>query len=126
MNSGQICMSGDRILVHQPLAEEFTRKFTAKVASLRAGDPAHPHTVVGPLVTASAAQRVAALVEDAVAKGATVLTGGGQPRGAAHGATVLTGVPRQADLYHAEAFGPVCVIETFGDDDTAVAVANDT
>jgi acyl-CoA reductase-like NAD-dependent aldehyde dehydrogenase len=126
MNSGQICMSGDRILVHESLAEEFTRKFTAKVASLHAGDPAHPHTVVGPLVTASAAQRVAALVEDAVAKGATVLTGGGRPERAVHAATVLTGVPKDADLYYAEAFGPVCVVETFSDDDTAVSVANDT
>ena len=88
MNSGQICMSGDRILVHESLAEEFTRKFTAKVASLQAGDPAHPHTVVGPLVTASAAQRVAALVKDAVVRGATVLTGGGRPQGAVHAATV--------------------------------------
>ncbi|MEU1514883.1 aldehyde dehydrogenase family protein [Streptomyces sp. NPDC005811] len=126
MNSGQICMSGDRILVHESLAEEFTRKFTAKVASLQAGDPTHPHTVVGPLVTASAAQRVAALVQDAVTKGATVLTGGGRPEGAVHAATVLTGVPKEADLYYAEAFGPVCVIETFGDDDMAVALANDT
>ncbi|MET7596785.1 aldehyde dehydrogenase family protein [Streptomyces sp. NPDC005481] len=126
MNSGQICMSGDRILVHESLGEEFTRKFTAKVASLRAGDPGHPHTVVGPLVTASAARRVAALVEDAVAKGATVLTGGGEPDGAVHPATVLTGVPKDAELYYAEAFGPVCVVETFADDDSAVAVANDT
>ncbi|MFF0026290.1 aldehyde dehydrogenase family protein [Streptomyces sp. NPDC005496] len=126
MNSGQICMSGDRILVHESLGEEFTRKFTAKVASLRAGDPGHPHTVVGPLVTASAARRVTALVEDAVAKGATVLTGGGEPDGAVHPATVLTGVPKDAELYYAEAFGPVCVVETFADDDSAVAVANDT
>ncbi|MEV6385182.1 aldehyde dehydrogenase family protein [Streptomyces sp. NPDC051773] len=126
MNAGQICMSGDRILVHESLAEEFTRKFTAKVASLQAGDPNHPHTVVGPLVTSSAAQRVAALVEDAVAKGATVLTGGGRPEGAVHPATVLTDVPRDADLYYAESFGPVCVVESFADDASAVAVANDT
>jgi len=126
MNSGQICMSGDRILVHESLAEEFTRKFTAKAASLQAGDPTHPHTVVGPLVAASAAQRVAGLVEDAVAKGAKVLTGGGKPDGAVHPATVLTDVPKDAELYHAEAFGPVCVVETFADDATAVAVANDT
>jgi acyl-CoA reductase-like NAD-dependent aldehyde dehydrogenase len=126
MNAGQICMSGDRILVHESLAEEFTRKFTAKTASLQAGDPNHPHTVVGPLVAASAAQRVAALVEDAVAKGAKVLTGGGKPDGAVHPATVLTDVPKDAEIYHAEAFGPVCVVETFSDDATAVAVANDT
>jgi len=126
MNAGQICMSGDRILVHESLAEEFTRKFTAKVGSLPAGDPGEPYTVVGPLVSAQAARRVAGLVSDSVAKGAKVLVGGGEPDGAVHPATVLTDVPRDATLYHAEAFGPVCVIETFTDDDTAVALANDT
>ncbi|NUO45173.1 MAG: aldehyde dehydrogenase family protein [Streptomyces sp.] len=126
MNAGQICMSGDRILVHESLAEEFTRKFAAKAAALPSGDPADPHTVVGPLVAASAAQRVARLVEDAVAKGAKILTGGGQPEGAVHPATVLTDVPKDAEIYHAEAFGPVCVVETFADDVAAVAVANDT
>ncbi|MFE9094492.1 aldehyde dehydrogenase family protein [Streptomyces sp. NPDC007264] len=126
MNSGQICMSGDRILVHASLAEEFTQKFVAKVAALGTGDPTHPRTVVGPLVSTAAAQRVAALVQDAVARGATVLTGGGEPEGAVHPATVLTGVPEEADLHHAEAFGPVCVLDTFTDDDSAVAVANDT
>ncbi|WP_405741323.1 aldehyde dehydrogenase family protein [Streptomyces sp. NBC_00028] len=126
MNAGQICMSGDRILVHESLAEEFTRKFAAKAAALPSGDPADPHTVVGPLVAASAAQRVARLVEDAVAKGAKVLTGGGEPDGAVHPATVLTDVPKDAEIYHAEAFGPVCVVETFADDAAAVAVANDT
>ncbi|MET9844113.1 aldehyde dehydrogenase family protein [Streptomyces ossamyceticus] len=126
MNAGQICMSGDRILVHESLAEEFAQKFTAKVATLRAGDPGHPHTVVGPLVTASAAERIAALVQDAVAKGATVLTGGGRPEGAVHPATVLTDVPRDADLYYTESFGPLCVLETFAADDIAVKLANDT
>ncbi|MEU6318529.1 aldehyde dehydrogenase family protein [Streptomyces sp. NPDC047009] len=125
MNSGQICMSGDRILVHESLAEEFTEKFVQKVASLRAGDPAHPRTVVGPLISARSAQRLAALVKDAVAKGADVLTGG-EPEGAVYPATVLTGVPKDAELYFTESFGPVCVLETFTDDDTAVALANDT
>ncbi|MFF3989860.1 aldehyde dehydrogenase family protein [Streptomyces sp. NPDC001601] len=126
MNSGQICMSGDRVLVHESLAEEFSRRFTAKVAALRAGDPGDPGTVVGPLVSARSAQRVAGLVADAVAKGARVLAGGGEPEGAVHPATVLTDVPEAADLYHAEVFGPVCVLESFPDDDTAVALANAT
>ena len=73
--------SGDRVLVHESLAEEFTRKFTAKAASLRDGDPAHPHPVIGPLVSAEAAQRVARLVCDAVAKGTTVLVGRGRTGG---------------------------------------------
>ncbi|MEU6878731.1 aldehyde dehydrogenase family protein [Streptomyces sp. NPDC046712] len=126
MNSGQICMSGDRVLVHDRVAEEFTRRFTARAAALPSGDPGHPQTVVGPLVSAAAARRVAGLVRDAVAAGATLLAGGGEPRGAVHPPTVLSGVTRDMDLYYAEVFGPVCVIDTFADDDTAVALANDT
>ncbi|MCP2340126.1 aldehyde dehydrogenase family protein [Actinomadura rupiterrae] len=126
MNAGQICMSGDRLLVHESLAEEFTARFAAKVAALPSGDPSVPSTVIGPLVTRAAAQRVAALVQDAVAKGATVVTGGGEPDGAVHPATVLTGLTRDAELYQGEAFGPVCVVDTFATDDEAVAKANDT
>jgi acyl-CoA reductase-like NAD-dependent aldehyde dehydrogenase len=82
--------------------------------------------VVGPLVTPDAARRVAALVEDAVAKGATVLTGGTAPEGAVHPATVLTDLPQSAELYHGEAFGPVAVISTFATDNEAVDFANAT
>lgn len=126
MNAGQICMSGDRVLVHESLAAEFSARFAAKVAALPSGDPSVPSTVIGPLVTRTAAERVAALVRDAVDKGATVVTGGGAPDGAVHPATVLTGVPEDADLFRGEAFGPVCVIDTFATDDEAVAKANDT
>jgi acyl-CoA reductase-like NAD-dependent aldehyde dehydrogenase len=122
MNSGQICMSGDRILVHESIAEDFAAKFTG----LAAGDPADPGTIIGPLIGEDAARRVAALVQDAVAKGANVLTGGGEPVGAVHPATVLSGVTSDADLHHDEAFGPVCVIATFADDGEAVALAGDT
>ncbi|QPP10048.1 aldehyde dehydrogenase family protein [Streptomyces bathyalis] len=126
MNAGQICMSGDRILVHESLAEEFTQKFTAKVAALPHGGPDEPTTVIGPMVSAASAERVAALVRDAVGKGADVLTGGGAPENAVHPATVLTGVTPGMELYHGEAFGPVCAIATFAGDDEAVALANDT
>jgi acyl-CoA reductase-like NAD-dependent aldehyde dehydrogenase len=133
MNSGQICMSSDRILVHESLAEEFTDKFAAKVAALPTGDLADPTTVIGPLVHTDhehrcglfAAQRITDLVKDAVAKGAAVLVGG-ESTETVHPATVLTGVPRDADLYYAEAFGPVCTVDTFATDDEAVALANDT
>ncbi|WP_020141012.1 aldehyde dehydrogenase family protein [Streptomyces sp. 351MFTsu5.1] len=133
MNSGQICMSADRILVHESLAEEFVAKFSAKVAALPSGDPADPATVIGPLVNTDpeqrcglfAARRVAALVEDAVAKGATVLVGG-EVQDASHPATVLTSVPAHADLHSAETFGPLCVVDTFATDHEAVTMANDT
>ncbi|GAB2890150.1 aldehyde dehydrogenase family protein [Streptomyces mayteni] len=125
-NAGQICMSGDRVLVHESLAAEFTERFTARVAALPHGDPADPGTVIGPLVSAHAARRVAALVADAAKRGATVLTGGGEPEGALHRATVLSGVTPEMALHHGEAFGPVCALRSFPDDDAAVALANDT
>ncbi|MER5699752.1 aldehyde dehydrogenase family protein [Streptomyces mirabilis] len=125
MNAGQICMSADRILVHESLAAEFTRRFTAKAASLQAGDPSRPDTVIGPLISRHAAQRVAGLVHDAVGKGAKVLLGG-TADGALYPATVLAEVPEDADLYREESFGPVCVIEAFGTDQRAIDRANDT
>ncbi|MEU4804062.1 aldehyde dehydrogenase family protein [Actinosynnema sp. NPDC023587] len=126
MNSGQICMSGDRVLVHERIADEFTERFVAKIAALPHGDPTDPATVIGPLVNTGSAVRVAALVRDARDKGATVLTGGEEPTGALHRATVLTGVTPDMELHYGEAFGPVCVLETFASDDEAVARANDT
>jgi acyl-CoA reductase-like NAD-dependent aldehyde dehydrogenase len=126
MNAGQICMSGDRLLVHESLAEEFTARFTAKVSALPVGGPDEPGTVIGPLITPAAARRVAALVGDAVGKGATVLVGGGEPDGAVYPATVLTGVTEEMDLHQTEAFGPVCVIDTFTDDEQAISRANTT
>ncbi|MDX2539612.1 aldehyde dehydrogenase family protein [Streptomyces scabiei] len=126
MNSGQICMCADRVLVHASLVDEFNRRFAAKVAELPSGDPRLPGTVIGPLVDRAAAARVAALVTDAVGKGARVVTGGGRPQGALYPATVLTGLPESAELHHTEAFGPVVTLRAFADDDEAVALANDT
>lgn len=126
MNAGQICMSADRVLVHASLAEEFTEKFAAKAAALPHGGPAEPATVIGPLVSAASAQRVAALVRDAVGKGAAVLAGGGAPEGAVHPATVLGDVTPGMELYHGEAFGPLCSLASFTGDDEAVALVNDT
>ncbi|NGN62321.1 aldehyde dehydrogenase family protein [Streptomyces sp. A7024] len=126
MNAGQICMSADRILVHERLAGEFTERFAAKAAALPAGDARRPDTVIGPLISAAAARRVAGLVQGAAAGGATVVTGGGEPDGPMYPATVLTGVTADSDLYQAESFGPVCAVTPFADDDAAVALANDT
>jgi len=80
MNSGQVCMAANRVIVHRVVAEEFIAKYVERVASLPYGDPSDPNTVVGPLVNSRAAQRVSALIGDAVAKGATLLTGTGRRR----------------------------------------------
>ncbi|MDX8055859.1 aldehyde dehydrogenase family protein [Lentzea sp. BCCO 10_0798] len=119
-NAGQICMSTDRILVHRAVAEEFTAKLAAKVGSLPHGDPADPGTVIGPVINPRAAARVAALVEDAVANGATVRAGGNG------GATVLDGVTPQMRVFQEEIFGPAVIVVPVADDDEAVAIANDT
>ncbi|KJK42771.1 salicylaldehyde dehydrogenase [Lentzea aerocolonigenes] len=119
-NAGQICMSADRILVHQAVAEEFTAKLAAKVSSLPHGDPADPGTVIGPVITARAASRVAALVDEAVDAGARVRAGGD---GAA---TVLDNVTPAMRIFQEEIFGPAVVVTAVADDDEAVAIANDT
>ena len=126
MNSGQICMSADRVLVHRSLAEEFTARLAEKAKGLPGGDPADPHTVVGPLISADAARRVAGLVDEAVGQGARVLAGGGNPDGAHYPATVVAGVSPQMRIHTEEIFGPVCTVLTVDSDEQAVAVANDS
>lgn len=115
MNSGQICMSADRLLVHADLVDEFTEKFVARVAALPSGAPTSPSAIVGPLISPDAANRVAEQVADAVAKGARLLTGGGLPDGALYPPTVLSGLPKDAALHHGEAFGPVVALTPLHD-----------
>jgi acyl-CoA reductase-like NAD-dependent aldehyde dehydrogenase len=126
LNAGQICMSADRILVQRSVADEFTARLAEKAAALPAGDPTDPSTVIGPLITARAAARVADLVDEAVSTGAKVEAGGGTPDGAVYPATVLSGVSPKMRIYADEIFGPVCTVLAVDDADEAVAVANDT
>ena len=126
LNSGQICMSADRVIVHRSLADEFAARLAAKAEGLPAGDPTDPHTVIGPLINAGAAERVAGLVDQAVAGGARVLSGGGTPDGAHYPATVLAGVTPDMRIHTEEIFGPVATVLTVADEEQAVAVANDS
>jgi acyl-CoA reductase-like NAD-dependent aldehyde dehydrogenase len=126
LNSGQVCMSADRVLVHRSVADEFSVLLAEKAKHLPAGDPADPSIVIGPLINAGAAQRVAGLVDEATAGGARVLAGGGVPDGAHYPATVVGGVTPQMRIHTEEIFGPVCTVLTVDDEDQAVAVANDS
>jgi acyl-CoA reductase-like NAD-dependent aldehyde dehydrogenase len=126
LNSGQICMSADRVLVHRSLAEEFAGRLAAKAKTLPAGDPTDPHTVIGPLINPAAAHRVATLVDEAAADGARILTGGGTPDGAHYAATVLADVSPGMRIHTEEIFGPVCTILPVDDDEHAITVANDS
>jgi acyl-CoA reductase-like NAD-dependent aldehyde dehydrogenase len=125
-NAGQICMSADRVIVHSSIAEEFTAKLVAKVAGLPHGDPADPGTVIGPMINDRSAKRIAELVQDAVAHGARVRTGGGDPDGSRYQATVLDRVRPEMRVYHEEIFGPVVTVLAVESDEEAVAIANDT
>lgn len=126
MNSGQICMSADRIIVHRDVAGEFTERLAEKATGLPSGDPRDPGTLIGPLITARSAERVAGLVEDAVSSGARVRAGGGAADGAVYPASVVDDVAPGQRIWTEEIFGPVCTVVAVDDAYQAVAVANDT
>jgi acyl-CoA reductase-like NAD-dependent aldehyde dehydrogenase len=123
-NQGQICMSTERIIVMDAVADEFAARFKAKAETLKAGDPARGHLPLGTLVTADSVRRVRMLIDDAIAKGATLLAGG-ESHDAFMDATVLDHVTRPMRLYREESFGPLAVIVRVADVEEAVTVAND-
>ncbi len=125
MHQGQICMSTERVVVDEAIADQFVAKFAAKAASLPAGDPRNGNVVLGSMVSVEAAQKVERLVQDAVAKGAT-LAAGGKREGPIMEATVLDHVKPHMDIYYEESFGPVAAVIRASGDDALVAVANDT
>jgi vanillin dehydrogenase len=125
MHQGQICMSTERIVADRSVSADFAAKLSAKARALRVGDPGDPQTEIGPMINRSAVERVAGLVEDAVAHGAEVLSGG-EPDGALFPPTVLARVTPKMRVYSEESFGPVVGIVEVDGPDEAVRVANDT
>ncbi len=125
MNSGQICMSTERIIVDEKIADAFTAKFKAKVSTLVAGDPALGKTPLGSVVGQSAADSVRALIADAVSKGGR-LHEAAPAKGTLLSASVIDGVTPAMRIYAEESFGPVTTIVRVKGDAEAVRVANDT
>jgi succinate-semialdehyde dehydrogenase / glutarate-semialdehyde dehydrogenase len=127
-NLGEACTAANRIYLHQSIEAEFVEKFTAKMAALKMGDGLDPSVDVGPLVNAQARDKVAALVEDALGRGATLKLGGHAPntKGFFYPPTVLTNVANDAECLLDEIFGPVAAIQTFTDQDEIIARANST
>ena len=125
MNQGQICMSTERIVVDETIADEFVAALAAKAKSLKAGDPTEGKTPLGCVVDATAADRIGQLIKDAVSKGA-VLSAGGAIDGTVIQATVLDRVSPSMRIYAEESFGPVVTVVRVGSVDEAVRVANDT
>jgi acyl-CoA reductase-like NAD-dependent aldehyde dehydrogenase len=123
--SGQSCISVQRVLVHESLYDALEKKLLEKVRTLVAGDPKDERTFLGPMIDEPAAKRLQDWVEAARARGAKVLAGGGR-KGAMLEATVVADVPHDAALYAEEAFGPVVVLERFATFDDALRIANDS
>jgi acyl-CoA reductase-like NAD-dependent aldehyde dehydrogenase len=125
MHQGQICMSVGRIIVEKPIVEEFAGRLAEKAASLPAGDPTVPETVIGPLINDDQLGKVDGYVKDAVAAGAKLLAGGTY-EGRVYKATVLSNVARDMRAWQEEIFGPVAPILTVADEKEALEVGNDT
>jgi len=123
-NSGQICMSTERIIVDQKVADDFVGRLAAKAASLPLGDPRKGPVVLGSVVDMSTVLRCNALIDDAIAKGAKLLCGG-KADSTLMPATLLDHVTTEMKLYSEESFGPVKGIVRVNGDEEAIACAND-
>lgn len=124
MHQGQICMSTERIIVHQAIADAFVAKLAARASALPAGDP-RGHVVLGSLISLDAARKMEELIADAQAKGAK-LVAGGKRSGTVVEATLLDFVTPDMRVYAEESFGPVKPIIRVANEDEAVRIANDT
>jgi succinate-semialdehyde dehydrogenase/glutarate-semialdehyde dehydrogenase len=127
-NNGQSCIAAKRFIVHEAVADEFERLFAEKLAALPVGDPMDENTKVGPLATESGRADVEELVQDAVAKGARVVTGGERPDrpGWFYPPTLITDITPEMRMHREEVFGPVASLYRVPDLDAAIELANDT
>ena len=126
MHQGQICMSVEKVLVHEKVFDEFLRRFVERAARLKVGDPVKDKSnIIGPLINDRQAAKVKEQIDDAVAKGAKIELGG-KVNGRFVEPTILTGVTPDMKVYQDETFGPVAPVIPFRTDDEAVAIANDT
>lgn len=127
-NMGQACTAANRFIVHQSVAEEFSRKFAEKMSVMTTARGTEPESTVGPLIDSESRDKVHELVSDAIFAGATVVLGGAPADGPGYfyQPTILTGVTESARILSEEIFGPVAPIVTFSTEDDAVRLANNT
>jgi acyl-CoA reductase-like NAD-dependent aldehyde dehydrogenase len=126
-HAGQSCISIQRILLHEDIADAFTERLVANVEKLTVGDPLDPDTDVGPLITPHDRDRVKEWIDEAVSSGAQLLTGGELvDEGRCLAPTLLSSPPKDAKVWREEIFGPVATIDSFSDFDEALALANDS
>lgn len=127
-NTGQACTAANRFIVHSSVAGSFGERLAAEVSRMRIGRGTEEGITIGPLINDKAVQKADSLVQDAVGRGATVITGGHPLPGAGsfYEPTILTGVPSSAMILREEIFGPIVSIVEFDTEEEAVELANDT
>jgi succinate-semialdehyde dehydrogenase/glutarate-semialdehyde dehydrogenase len=132
LNTGQACISPNRIFVHRSLVDDFLATLVSRSGALKAGSGLDAKNSVGPLIDEAAMAKMERQVADATEKGAKVLLGGerltsdGLDKGQFFGPTVITNVTTEMDIYYEETFGPIAAVIPFDDDDEVIAMANDT
>jgi acyl-CoA reductase-like NAD-dependent aldehyde dehydrogenase len=126
-HAGQSCISIQRILVHEDVADDFLERLVARMETLRVGDPLDPETDVGPLISPGDRDRVKEWIDEAVGAGAELLTGGDLvDEGRCLAPTLLAAPPRDAKVWREEIFGPVATVDRYSDFEQALAMANDS
>lgn len=123
--SGQSCISVQRLLVHSKIYDEFKSRYMEKVKALVSGDPSNEDTFIGPMISEGEAERLHGWIEEAKEKGATILCGGTRD-GAMLEATVMENVPKDCDASAEEAFGPLSILVPFDDYDEALEEVNNS
>jgi succinate-semialdehyde dehydrogenase/glutarate-semialdehyde dehydrogenase len=128
LNNGQSCIAAKRFIVHETIAPQFLEKLRIQFASLKVGDPMDAETDIGPLATEAVFNTIAQQVDQAVGLGAKVLIGGQKLEGPGYfyPPTILTNLPADAPLMKEEFFGPVALVFTVPEIESAIALANNT
>ncbi|MDX2676518.1 aldehyde dehydrogenase [Streptomyces soliscabiei] len=125
-NAGQVCLAATRILVEEAVAEEFTRRLTAKASRLTQGDPREEATDLGPTIHPRQLEKIDGFVRRAVEAGARILLGGHRKDDRYYAPTLLTDVAQDSEIVQEEVFGPVLTLQTFTGEEAGVRLANDT
>ncbi|MCM2504324.1 NAD-dependent succinate-semialdehyde dehydrogenase [Aureimonas altamirensis] len=125
-NAGQTCVCANRIYVQKGIYDAFAEKLAAKVAALKVGNGTEPGVAIGPLIEEKALRKVEEHIEDAVSKGATLLSGGKRLGGLFMEPGILTGVTQDMRVSHEETFGPLAPLFPFDTEEQVIGMANDT
>ena len=127
-NAGQTCISTNRMIIQEGIAENFTKALVERFSQLKVGDGFAEGTEVGPLINMEAVEHCETLIKDAVSKGAKILLGGKRHQlgGTYFEPTVISGMTREMRIFHEEIFGPIAPIMTFATEAEAIELANDT